>query len=104
MRASITCVKCGKQVVKMYGYKDLCNLCYTRSLNLTARGKAEMKKLKDELKEVKAKLRSLRTTLANTKLSLKRATRINERLEADHRADFEWDRERIKQYNKEQEV
>lgn len=28
------------------------------------------------------------------------ATRINERLKADHRADFEWDSERIKQYNK----
>lgn len=102
MRASIICVKCGKQVVKMYGYKDLCNLCYTRSLNLTARGKAEMKKLKDELKEVKAKLKALRTTLANHKLVLKTAVRRYENLKADHRADFEWGSERIKQYNKEQ--
>jgi ribosomal protein L10 len=73
-------------------------------LNLTARGKAEMKKLKDELKEVKAKLKALRNTLASKILSLKTATRINERLKADNRADFEWGRERIKQYNKEQEV
>jgi hypothetical protein len=34
-------------------------------------------------------------------LSLKNAARINEKLKADHRSDFEWDRERIKQYNKE---
>lgn len=100
MKRPIKCSKCGKQVVKKYGLKDLCNLCYTRSLNLTARGSAELKRLKDELREVRYKLKALRNTLANTKLSLKTAARVNERLKADHRADFEWDRERIKQYNK----
>jgi len=100
MKRPIECAKCAKKIIKIYGFKDLCNLCYTKGLNLSARGAAELKRLKDELKEVKAKLNSLRTTLANTKLSLKRAARINERLKADHRADFEWDRERIKQYNK----
>ena len=100
MKRPIECSKCGKHIIKMYGLKDLCNLCYTKGLNLTARGTAELKKLKDELKEVKAKLKALRNTLANTKLSLNRAAKINERLKADHRADFEWDRERIKQYNK----
>jgi len=100
MKRPIECSKCGKHIIKMYGYKDLCNLCHTKSLNLSARGAAELKKLKDELKEVKAKLKKLRTTLANTKLSLKTAARVNERLKADHRSDFEWDRERIKQYNK----
>ena len=99
MKRPIECSKCGKHIIKMYGFKDLCNLCYTKGLNLSARGTAELKKLKDELKEVKAKLKALRNTLANTKLSLKTAARINERLKADHRADFEWDRERIKQYN-----
>jgi 5-bromo-4-chloroindolyl phosphate hydrolysis protein len=101
MKRPIECAKCGKRIIKIYGYKDLCNLCHTKSLNLSARGTAELKKLRDELREVKAKLRSLRTTLTNTKLSLKNAARINEKLKADHRSDFEWDRERIKQYNKE---
>ena len=100
MKRPIECSKCGKSIIKIYGFKDLCNLCHTKWLNLTARGTTELKKLRDELKQVKAKLKSLRTTLANTKLSLKTAARINERLKADHRADFEWDRERIKQYNK----
>lgn len=100
MKRPIECSKCGKHIIKMYGFKDLCNLCYTKGLNLSARGTAELKKLKDELKEVKAKLKALRNTLANTKLSLNRATKINEKLKTDHRADFEWDRERIKQYNK----
>ena len=71
--------------MKQYGLKDLCNLCYTRGLNLTARGSAELKRLKDELKEVKAKLSALRTTLANTKLSLKTAGRVNERLKAENK-------------------
>ena len=31
MRRFMNCVKCGKQVVKVYGYKDLCNLCHTKS-------------------------------------------------------------------------
>lgn len=100
MKRPIECSKCGKHIIKMYGYKDLCNLCHTKGLNLTARGTAELKKLKDELREVKAKLKALRTTLSNTKISLKRAARINERLKADHHADIELDRERIKQYNK----
>lgn len=100
MKRPVECSKCGKQVAKQYGLKDLCNLCYTRGLNLTARGTAELKRLKDELMEVKAKLKALRTTLANTKLSLKTAARVNEKLKADHRANFELDRERIKQYNK----
>ena len=84
MRRSMNCVKCGKQVVKVYGFKDLCNLCYTKSLNLSARGTAEMKKLKDELKAVKATLKTLRTTLSNHKLSLKTAHRKNEKLKADN--------------------
>ena len=84
MRSFMNCVKCGKQVVKVYGFKDLCNLCYTKSLNLSARGTAEMKKLKDELKAVKATLKTLRTTLSNHKLSLKTAARKNEKLKADN--------------------
>ena len=58
MKHSTNCLKCGKEIVKMYGYKDQCNLCYTRNLNLCARGVAEMKKLKDELKKVKATLKT----------------------------------------------
>jgi hypothetical protein len=100
MKRPIECSRCGKHIIKMYGLKDLCNLCHTKSLNLSARGAAELKRLNDELRKVKAQLKSLRTTLANTKLSLKNASRINEKLKADHRSDFEWDRERIKQYNK----
>ena len=84
MRSFMNCVKCGKQVVKVYGFKDLCNLCHTKSLNLSARGTAEMKKLKDELKAVKATLKTLRTTLSNHKLSLKTAARRNEKLKADN--------------------
>jgi uncharacterized Zn finger protein (UPF0148 family) len=99
MKSFMTCDKCGKAVVKKYGFKDLCNLCYTKSLNLSARQTMEMNKLKDELKSVKAMLKTLRTTLANHKLSLKTAARKNEKLKADHRASYEWDRERIKQFN-----
>ena len=84
MRHSTNCLKCGKEVVKMYGHKDLCNLCYTRNLNLSARGVAEMKKLKDELKKVKATLKSLRTTLSNHRISLKTAARNNEKLKAEN--------------------
>ena len=84
MKHSTNCVKCGKEVVKMYGYKDQCNLCYTRNLNLSARGVAEMKKLKDELKEVKATLKALRTTLSNHRLSLKTAARTNQKLKAQN--------------------
>lgn len=85
MRRSMNCVKCGKQVVKVYGFKDLCNLCHTKSLNLSARGTAEMKKLKDELQKVKATLKTLRTTLSNHKLSLKTAARVNEKLKAENK-------------------
>jgi len=102
MKRPIECSKCGKKIVKMYGYKDLCNLCHTKGLNLSARGAAELKRLNDELRKVKAQLKSLRTTLANTNRSLKTAAKVNERLKADHRANFEWDLERIKQYNKEE--
>jgi hypothetical protein len=102
MKNFMTCDKCGKQVVKKYGFKDLCNLCYTKSLNLSARQTLEMQKLKDELKSVKAMLKTLRTTLGNHKLSLKTARRNNEKLKADHRAAYEWDRERVKQFNEEQ--
>jgi len=84
MKRPIECAKCGKHIIKMYGYKDLCNLCHTKSLNLSARGTAELKKLRDELREVKAKLRSLRTTLTNTKLSLKTAVRKHEKLKFDY--------------------
>ena len=84
MKHSTNCVKCGKKVIKMYGYKDLCNLCYTRNLNLSAKGAAEMKKLKDELKKVKATLKSLRTTLSNQRLSLKTAARNNQKLKAQN--------------------
>jgi hypothetical protein len=84
MKRPIECSKCGKHIIKMYGYKDLCNLCHTKSLNLSARGAAELKRINDELKEVKAKLNALRTTLANTKLSLKTAVRKYEKLKADH--------------------
>jgi len=85
MKRPIECSKCGKQIVKQYGLKDLCNLCYTRGLNLTARGTAELKRLKDELREVKAKLKKLRTTLANSKLLLKTAARVNEKLKAENK-------------------
>jgi NMD protein affecting ribosome stability and mRNA decay len=82
MKHSINCVKCGKEVVKMYGYKDLCNLCYTVSLNLTERGTLELKKLRGELKQIKSTLKTLRTTLSNHRLSLKTAARNNEKLKA----------------------
>jgi len=82
MRQSIQCVKCGKEVIKMYGYKDLCNLCYTRSLNLSEQGTLELKKLRGELKQIKATLKTLRTTLSNHRLSLKTAARNNEKLKA----------------------
>jgi len=85
MKRPIECAKCGRHIIKIYGYKDLCNLCHTKSLNLSARGTAELKKLRDELKEVKAKLSALRTTLANTKLSLKTAARVNEKLKAENK-------------------
>jgi hypothetical protein len=84
MRNFMTCDKCGKAVVKKYGFKDLCNLCYTKSLNLSARQTLEMQKLKDELKQVKATLKTLRTTLGNHKLSLQTAARKNEKLKADN--------------------
>lgn len=84
MKNPMNCAKCGKEVVKMYGYKELCNLCYTKSLNLSARATAEIKKLRDELKEVKAKLKSLRTTLSNHRISLKTAARNNEKLKAEN--------------------
>lgn len=84
MKNPMNCAKCGKEVIKMYGYKELCNLCYTRNLNLSARGAAEIKKLRDELKEVKAKLKSLRTTLSNHRISLKTAARNNEKLKAEN--------------------
>jgi hypothetical protein len=84
MKRPIECSKCGEHIIKMYGYKDLCNLCHTKRLNLSAIGSAELKKLKGELNEVKAKLRSLRTTLANTKLSLKTSVRKYENLKADY--------------------
>jgi len=84
MKNFMTCDKCGKQVVKKYGFKDLCNLCYTKSLNLSARQTLEMNKLKDELKQVKATLKTLRTTLGNHKLSLQTAARKNEKLKADN--------------------
>ena len=82
MRNFMTCVKCGKEVIKMYGYKDLCNLCYTRGLNLSAQGTLEIKKLRGELKSIKATLKTLRTTLSNHRLSLKTAARNNEKLKA----------------------
>jgi hypothetical protein len=85
MRNFMTCDKCGKAVVKKYGYKDLCNLCYTKSLNLSARQTLEMQKLKDELKQVKAMLKTLRTTLGNHKLSLQTAARKNEKLKATNK-------------------
>jgi hypothetical protein len=84
MKRPIECSKCGKHIIKIYGYKDLCNLCHTKSLNLSARGAAELKKLRDELKEVKAKLNALRTTLNNTKLSLKTVVRKYEKLKFDY--------------------
>ena len=80
MKRPMNCAKCGKEVIKMYGFADLCNLCYTKSLNLSARGAAEMKKLKDELKKVKATLKTLRTAVSNHKLSLKAAARTNQKL------------------------
>jgi hypothetical protein len=85
MRNFMTCDKCGKAVVKKYGFKDLCNLCYTKSLNLSARQTMEMNKLKDELKQVKAMLKTLRTTIGNHKLSLKTAARVNEKLKAENK-------------------
>jgi hypothetical protein len=84
MKHSINCVKCGKEVVKMYGYKDLCNLCYTRGLNLSAQGTLELKKLRGELKQIKSTLKTLRTTLSNHRLSLKTAARNNEKLKAEN--------------------
>jgi hypothetical protein len=80
----MNCVKCGKAVVKKYGFKDMCNLCYTRSLNLTERGTAEMKKLKDELKKVKATLKTLRTAVSNHKISIQTAARTNKKLKAEN--------------------
>lgn len=80
MRNFMSCAKCGKAVVKKYGFADMCNLCYTRKLNLSARQILEMQKLKDELKQVKATLKTLRTTLSNHKLSIQTAARKNEKL------------------------
>ena len=84
MKRPIECSKCGKHIIKMYGLKDLCNICYTKGLNLSARGTAELKRLKDELMEVKAKLKALRTTLSNHKVSLKTAARVNEKLKLEN--------------------
>jgi len=84
MRNFMTCDKCGKQVVKKYGFKDMCNLCYTKSLNLSARQTMEMNKLKDELKSVKATLKTVRTSLSNHKGSLLTAARKNKKLKADN--------------------
>jgi NMD protein affecting ribosome stability and mRNA decay len=84
MKSFMTCAKCGKSVVKKYGFADMCNLCYTKSLNLSARQTMEMQKLKDELKLVKAMLKTLRTTLGNHKLSLQTAARKNEKLKAEN--------------------
>jgi len=84
MRNFMNCERCGKQVVKKYGFKDLCNLCYVKSLNLSARQTMEMNKLKDELKSVKATLKTVRTSLSNHKLSLQTAARKNEKLKADN--------------------
>lgn len=84
MKRPIECSKCGKKIVKMYGFKDLCNLCHTKGLNLSARGAAELKRLKDELRKVKAQLKSLRTTLSNHKVSLKTAARVNEKLKLEN--------------------
>lgn len=84
MKRPIECSKCGKHIIKMYGYKDLCNLCHTKGLNLSARGTAELKRIKDELRKVKAQLKSLRTTLSNHKVSLKTAARVNEKLKLEN--------------------
>jgi len=80
MKRPINCAKCGKEVIKMYGFADLCNLCHTKNLNLSARGAAEMKKLRDELKRVKATLKTLRTSVSNHKASLQTAARTNKKL------------------------
>jgi len=80
MKIPINCSKCGTIVIKKYGHKDLCNSCHTKNLNLSARGKAEIKKLRDELKRVKAALRTIRTAFSNHKLSLKAAARTNQKL------------------------
>jgi len=85
MRNFMNCEKCGKQVVKKYGFKDMCNLCYTKSLNLSARQTMEMNKLKDELKSVKATLKTLRTALGNHKGSLLTAARNNQKLKAQNK-------------------
>ena len=100
----MNCLKCGKAVVKKYGFKDLCNLCYTKSLNLSARGTAEMKKLKDELKQVKATLKTLRTTLSNHKLSLKSPDGPRYKALGNSMAVpvMRWLGERINKVNKEQ--
>ena len=92
MRRAISCTKCGKEIIKVYGLGDLCNACYTRGLNLSARGILEMKILRDELKQVKATLKKLRTTLGNQKLSLQTAFRKNEKLQLENEkleSDFE---------------
>lgn len=102
MRSFMSCVKCGKGVVKKYGGEDLCNLCYLKGLNLSDRAALEIQKLKDELKEVKATLKKLRSTLFRNKVSLQTAAQTIENLKANHRASYEWDRERINQFNKEQ--
>ena len=67
-------------IIKKYGHGNLCNLCYTKNLNLSARGTAELKKLRDELKRVKATLKTIRTAFSNHKLSLKAAARTNQKL------------------------
>jgi len=85
MRNFMNCEKCGKAVVKKYGFKDMCNLCYTKSLNLSARQTMEMNKLKDELKSVKAMLKTLRTALGNHKGSLLTAARNNQKLKAENK-------------------
>jgi len=88
MRRAISCTQCGKEIIKVYGLGDICNACYTKRLNLSARGILEMKILRDELKQVKLTLKKLRTTLGNQKLSLQAAFRKNEKLKAESDAYF----------------
>ena len=65
-------------------YTNVCTISDQRSLNISARGAAELKRLKDELRKVKAQLKSLRTTLSNHKVSLKTAARVNEKLKLEN--------------------